>query len=154
MQAANHEKRLFFAQLETLARQLLRALLERGIEPVLKALLGLEDLGKKEIEKGPELGQVVLKRRSYPAVLAECNKKLIMRTGKQESMLGSILGCKDLRELCTLALDAVTFINNDVRPLDLAEDGHVAHHKLVRRQKDREIATTDEVLVEMLAVRL
>ena len=59
METSDNENRLLLVQLHLLASHS-----KRGIEPLLKRVARLKDGGQQEVEEGPELGQLVLQRRS------------------------------------------------------------------------------------------
>lgn len=83
---------------------------ERGVEPLLEGAAALEDGGQQEVQQRPELGQLVLQRRSR----------------QEDSARSQIVGVENLRQLAVVVFHTVAFVHDHVLPADLA-----------RRQKSR-----------------
>lgn len=96
---------------------------ERLVEPLLELFARAEDLGKKEVKERPELCQIVLK----------------WSASEQDSMSRDVLLAQGLSELGLGVLHAMTFVDDDVLPLDLAQGRLVVQDILVRGQYDVEL---------------
>lgn len=79
---------------------------ERCIEPLLEGAAALEDGGQQEVEQGPELGQLVLQRRSC----------------QEEASGGHVVGVQHLGQLTVVVLHAVTLVHNHVLPTNLQKE--------------------------------
>jgi len=108
--------------LQLLVRQRVH-LAERLVEPLLELFARAEDLGEKEVKERPELCQIVLKRSA----------------GEQDSMSRYVLLAQGLSELGLGVFHAMTFVDDDVLPLDLAQGRLVVQDILVRGQYDVEL---------------
>lgn len=61
MQTFDDKERFFFIQLDLIASS---RVCEWSVEPFLERLDRIEDLGKDEVQQGPQFGKIVLQRSS------------------------------------------------------------------------------------------
>ena len=91
MQTADDEERLFFVQFDLIAGARVG---EGSVEPLVERLDRVEHLRQREVEQSPQLGKVVLQRRSC----------------KDETIAGVVVLRERLREFTLRVLHTVTLI--------------------------------------------
>jgi len=96
------------------ARHRRRLLGARGAKPLLKLLRRREHLRQQEVEQRPQLVQVVLKGRAR-------DQEAVVRAHQPHH----------LAQHAVLVLDAVRLVDDDVPPVEAAEEGLLLDHHLV-----------------------
>ena len=78
------------------------------VEPLLKGVASLKDGGQQEIEKGPQLWQLVLQGRAC----------------QQQPVVGGVVCVEDLGEFTVVVLHTVTLVDDHVLPADLDDEAY------------------------------
>ena len=84
---------------------------KRRVEPLLEGVASSEDRRQQEVEEGPELRQLVLKRRA----------------GQQEPVVGRVVRVQDLSQLAVVVLHSVALVDDHVLPTNLETKRNRTH---------------------------
>ena len=127
VQTPDDEQLFFFAQDHLL---LAAGICKGRVEPLIERFDGLEDCGEDKVEKCPQLREIVLER---------C-------TCKDESVARVVVVRDGAAEFRICILHPVPFVDNHVKPFDLAENRSVFDDELIRCQQNLKIAPSDRLL--------
>lgn len=107
------------------------------VEPLVEVVRRRENLRQKEVEQGPELMEIVLKRGA-----------------RQQQAIATVKLAEPLRDLAVLILELVGLVDDDVFPLKLEQLVHAGSHTFERGEADIELARLKVVFQDVLALSL